>query len=56
MVENLKMSYSEVMNTEYSLLLMMQHDKPHVDYNSEEVERISGKEMLKRKRKQDGKV
>ena len=51
MMENLKMTYSEIMNTEYSLLLMMQHEKPHVDYNAEQSEKISGKEMLARKRK-----
>lgn len=52
MMENLNMTYSEVMNTEYSLLLMLQHDKPRADYgNTEEVERATGKEMLKRKRR-----
>jgi len=52
-MENLKMTYSEVMNTEFALLLMLQHDKPHVDYGAEaeeEEKNVSGKEMLKRKR------
>jgi hypothetical protein len=52
MIENLKMSYTEIMNTEYCLLLMMQHDKPRVDYpdKKDEVKNISGKDMLARKR------
>jgi len=52
MMENLKMSYSEIMNTEYILLLMLQYDKPRADYgNTSEAEHVSGKDMLKRKRK-----
>lgn len=51
MIENLNMSYNEIMDTEYRLLLMMQHDKPRVDYDAEESEEVSGKDMLKRKRR-----
>ncbi len=51
MMENLGLSYSEIMNMEYRLLLMMQHDKPRVDYDTEESEKVSGKDMLKRKKK-----
>lgn len=46
------MSYQEVLNTPYQLLLMMQHDKIRVDYSNsggEETQEVSGKEMLMRK-------
>ena len=52
MMEDLKMTYRDVMNTEYNLLLMLQHDKPRVDYgNTEEAENISGKAMRQRKKR-----
>jgi hypothetical protein len=53
MIESLKMTYNEIMNMEFGLLLMLQHDKPRVDYGTEaeEVKNVSGQEMLKRKRK-----
>lgn len=52
-MEELNMSYREVMNTPYSLLLMMQSDKIRPDYESKsnvKSEKISGKDMLKRKK------
>jgi hypothetical protein len=61
-METLGMSYSEVLHAPYSLLLMMQNDKIRVDYsdtkkpgNTEKVEHISGKEMLKRNRERERK-
>lgn len=50
-MEDLGMSLNEVLNTSYPLLLIMQHDKVRIDYDSkDEIKEISGKEMLKRKR------
>jgi hypothetical protein len=52
-METLGMSYREVLHTPYRLMLMLQHDRIRVDYGSENGDKavkISGKEMLKRKR------
>ncbi|MDR1582898.1 MAG: hypothetical protein LBS55_06500 [Prevotellaceae bacterium] len=53
-METLGMSYGEVLHTPYSLLLMMQNDKIRIDYSDKSKEgatKMSGKEMLKKKRK-----
>jgi hypothetical protein len=54
-METLGMSYNEVIHHPYSLLTMMQNDKIRVDYSdskgSDKVKKMTGKEMLKKKRK-----
>jgi hypothetical protein len=49
------MSYNEALHMPYATLLMMQNDKIRIDYSSEkkadEVSHMTGKEMLKKKRK-----
>jgi hypothetical protein len=54
-METLGMSYNEVLHTPYGLLLMMQNDRIRVDYSDSgeknETRRMTGKEMLKKKRK-----
>lgn len=50
-MEDFGMTFDEVVNSQYPLLLMLQHDKPRPDYDkTEEVVEISGREMLKKKR------
>jgi hypothetical protein len=52
MIDDLKMTFGDIMEMDYRLLVMMQADKPRADYSdTEEVENVSGKDMLKRKRK-----
>lgn len=53
-MEDLHISYKDIMEMEYSLLLMMQYDKPRVDYTDEKdrVNGSTGSDMLKRKRGQ----
>jgi len=44
------MSYAEVLNSQYALLLIMQNDKIRQKIKKDKTTTISGKEMLKRKR------
>jgi len=52
-MEALNLSYDEVMNMPYSLLLMMQKDKIRPDYGreKEKTTKVSGKDMLQRKKR-----
>lgn len=50
-MESLHMTYTEVMHTPYMNLLALQADKLRVEYSEKkEVEKVSGKEMLNRKK------
>lgn len=52
-MQDIKILYSEVLNTSYPILLILRHDKTRIDYDAEKKEKrteISDKEMYKRKK------
>lgn len=55
-IDSLHMSKSEVMRTEYVLLTIMVADKMRIEHEPEvEVKKVSGREMLERKKQQQKK-
>lgn len=54
-IDTLHLTYVEVFEViPYRNLLMMQRDKLHAVYGSQKVERISGKELVNRRKKRGG--
>ena len=52
-MDGLHMSYTEVMTTPYVNLVIMMADKLRVEYEpKEEVQKLSGREMLEKKKQQ----
>ena len=55
-MDGLHMSYTEVMTTPYVNLVVMMSDKLRIEYEpKEEVQKLSGREMLEKKKQNQNK-